>query len=507
MFSCLNETDGCTVKRAGMGSYRGAVVIIALIIALLTGIVAGTDTSMEFDRSAPMNAVVAKPVVVTVTPLPCPSSSDYSCMEESRAKAAWGKGGYELWANHPCGYTTTSIPKYCYRKATVTSEVGLALMNRYVPAVTTTTPGRDVAVVALVQRYKPQAEKASPGTGGVIADPVVHGKNVAAINPDNSTEGPWISGAVSNGGIITCPQRENKIVFSGSGGNADYMEITLKIFDVPHNPVRKLPADGAVIGSTWMQKGGYWERDWNGNVPGYSLTPNQDYNIKAMLSDTNYTKFGIRYECTGEIPVEESYITAKASDSTITCQPPSATIRFNGTVSPAYGGYYADMFVIMKIFDDPSSKTRILPSEGVILGTTRPYYADNWEYVWNGAVPGYSLVKDQNYLLEPMLSDTNFLKFVIKYQCSNQSVPASVPIKPGLQQPVPAEMAGLNGAEHSQGENIQESMNPNINQEGTTALFSPLKPVVDFFTSIFGGKADTSNAGKETWLNPQPEPP
>ena len=106
-------------------------------------------------------------------------------------------------------------------------------------------------------------------------------------------EGKWqIYGEASNS-VLSCSPPNNTIQFAGFTGPAvtPGTIVNLELFHLPESDT-----DEILFGATNINNDGTWEYTWDGNVPGYSLTKNYEYGVKAALP-WRYTKMSFRYEC------------------------------------------------------------------------------------------------------------------------------------------------------------------------------------------------------------------
>ena len=114
--------------------------------------------------------------------------------------------------------------------------------------------------------------------------------------PKSAVPEQWI-GANPNTGILSCTNKDG-ITFSGTSGNvSDGTVIRFEIFNSPTSAAQTLPAGGMPLGQATVNANA-WKFAWNGYVPGgYTLSNGGEYLVKAKLSETNFLKFGILYQC------------------------------------------------------------------------------------------------------------------------------------------------------------------------------------------------------------------
>lgn len=310
---------------------------------------------------------------------------------------------------------------------------------------------------------------------------------------------PWISGTPSSG-TLTCTHPGDQIVFQGPGGNiTDGTPITFAIFNVPPGTAQDLPAAGVVLGTTIVNANS-WKFTWNGGVPGYALAPGKEYLVKASLSDKNYLKFGILYQCGANDP----WIAGGAAQSSnITCGP---TTAIAATFTGSSGNVSPGTPITFVIYDYPGSAPTGLPASGVVLGTALVENDGVFRFAWNATVPGYTLTYGQPYLIREKLSETQYLKVGILYLCQPQNIPAvaapslagQVPVSPdsaagGSMAPGGSELASRALNPQPEPPAVSDNLagaasgeaSPHLNPQPEPP--SPFKPFFDFFSGIFGG--------------------
>jgi hypothetical protein len=311
-------------------------------------------------------------------------------------------------------------------------------------------------------------------------------------------EQPWIGGTMSSG-TLTCTEPGNKIIFSGSGGNLSTgIPITFEIFNMPPGVAQDLPVAGVELGTTHVQSDDTWKFTWQGGVNGYALTPAKDYMVKASLSPTNYLKFGVLYTCQ---PGDQWLGGGGPTPWNITCAKPADTMTFIGSS----GNISEGTPIKFSIYDIPTSSAKILPDSGVIIGTTLVHSDGVWKFTWNGAVPGYTLKFNENYMVKAKLSETNYLKYGIIYGCQPGTAPADLLPETVLSTAkntgtgvvnlagvVPAVGSGISDSSSDKSSPSGEAVavSPHLNPQPEPP--SPLSPIFDFFNGLFGGSKKTS---------------
>ena len=107
------------------------------------------------------------------------------------------------------------------------------------------------------------------------------------------------------------------------------------------------------------------------------------------------------------------WISARTSNSVLSCNTPNNTMQFMGNTGPAVT---PETKVNLKLFNVPNSGIQDIPLEGILIGSTNTKNDGGWEYTWNGA-PYYLLRNNQEYMVKAMLPDGTYTKLSFLYQC------------------------------------------------------------------------------------------
>lgn len=302
---------------------------------------------------------------------------------------------------------------------------------------------------------------------------------------------PWITGVPSTH-FVHCNEFVNFMWFSGNTGNLpEGTIITLKIFDHPDNAQKTLPVDGVVIATPLVKDDGSWKQGWNASVPGgYQLVSGQEYVIRAIPPNQQYTKMGILYQCQ---PSDQWFSGSMTSPYT-NCTGSTKTVDIFGSS----GNISKDTKFSVTIYNYPGTTSNVLPASGVYLGDAVVSGDGTWRYTWDGTVPGYNLQYGEYYMIKVMLYPTNFLKFGTLYQCQppltditmNYPVKVTGTLASTATVSGSSAAAGSSGQEGSQGNALAApgeavAVSPRLNPQPEPP--SPIQSVFNFFNGLFGG--------------------
>lgn len=140
---------------------RFSLPVILILCLACIAVTASAATTGRGAVPATTSPYRLQPTIELETPTPqtITCQAPCSCMERSRAIAAWGADGFTQCAELPCGYgsSETGLPveKYCYKQKTATTVPGRV----YVPPVTTTVTYVQYVPVSLPTTAYPSVNK------------------------------------------------------------------------------------------------------------------------------------------------------------------------------------------------------------------------------------------------------------------------------------------------------------------------------------------------------------